>query len=131
MLFAKIHITIFSIVLSYCATLIYIRKMMNLWLKLVQIALLFPSLILVLLQSVWNVLGQIEQKPLIATNVNPIAPCPMLRAIFRHIWCVLVFKLRKQHWLGREKGEGSSIVCNKLNRSSYNLKLHVSQQLWK
>jgi hypothetical protein len=56
--------------------------MMNLWLKLVQIALLFPSLILVLLQSVSNVLGQIEQKPLIATNVNPIAPYPMLRAIF-------------------------------------------------
>jgi hypothetical protein len=38
---------------------------------------------------------------------------------------VLVFELRKQQWLGW------GIVCNKLYRSIYNLKLHVPQQLLK
>jgi hypothetical protein len=78
-------------------------------------------------QSVSKVLEQMPQNLWISTHVNPPPPvqcCVPFLVAFDVFWL-------EQHWLGWGEGEASGIVCKKLQWSTYNLKLHVSQELLK
>ena len=76
-----------------------------------------------------------QQNPIILTNVDPSPPRPPIQC------CVPLFVKFDEYWYSNREnnidwgggGEGArcGIVCNKLYRLIYVLKLHVSQQLLK
>ena len=82
-------------------------------------------------QSVSNVLGQMPQNPLILTNVDP--PRPLFDVVCHCSSSLMSIGIRieKTTLIGEGEGEGCGIMCNKLYRLIYVLKLHVSQQLLK
>ena len=82
-------------------------------------------------QSVSNVLGQMQQNPLILTNVDP--PRPLFNVVCHCSSSLMSIGIRieKTTLIGEGGGEGCGIMCNKLYRLIYVLKLHVSQQLLK
>jgi hypothetical protein len=79
-------------------------------------------------QSVSNVLGQMQQNPLILTNVDPP---PLFNVVCHCSPSLMSIGIRIEKTTLRGEGEGCCIVCNKLYRLIYVLKLHVSQQLLK
>ena len=80
-------------------------------------------------QSVSNVLGQMQQNPLILTNVDP--PPPTFNVVCHCSSTLMSIDIRIEKTTLIGEGEGCGIVCNKLYRLIYVLTLHVSQQLLK
>jgi hypothetical protein len=81
------------------------------------------------LQSVSNVLGQMQQNPLSLTNVDP--PRPLFNVVCHCSSSLMSIGIRIEKTTLIGEGEGCGIMCNKLYRLIYVLKLHVSQQLLK